>query len=253
MSRSRLLAVGASNLARLALALLDAERARTGGAVTMHAALGRGRSLGLASRLLGRGLDSILASPLWRETGDADAATTTAVLMDVGNDLLYGVDVPRILGWVDATLQQLRARASRLAVVGQPIAAIRTLSTWRFTLVRSVLVPSCRLTLRQTLDGAEHLHAELARMAEAVGATFHAPPAHWYGFDPVHVRSRHAGTAAATWLGAPASPGSKPLDTAWQRMRLMLAAPASRRWFGRTVRRRQPSRRFGDGSSLSLW
>lgn len=79
----RLVAVGASNLARLALPLLDAARARCGGAVEAWFALGRGRSFGLRSRLLGRGLGSIRDSGQWERLPHLPPAPTTALLMDV--------------------------------------------------------------------------------------------------------------------------------------------------------------------------
>ncbi len=250
--RHRLVAIGASNLARLALALLDAERSRTGGPVAMHAALGRGRSYGLPSRLLGRGLDSILASPIWAQLPGGDAATTTAVLLDVGNDLLYGAPVPRILDWAHTAVTRLCAHARRVVVVGLPLASIATLSPRRFVLVRRVLIPSCTLSLADAIAGAKRLHDGLEAMARDVGATFHDLPGAWYGFDPVHIRRGHQWAAVRSWLAADAEPQQR-LDGSWPRLRLLLAAPATRRWFGHTTTCPQPCRRFTDGSSLSLW
>ena len=253
----RLVAVGASNLARMALALLDAQRAVVAGPVEMHAALGRGRSYGMPSRLLGRGLDGILASGLWahldgdRPTARADA--TTVLLMDVGNDLLYGAPVPHILAWTATALQRLADLGTRRVVVGLPIAAIRTLSRWRFLAVRSVLFPRSRLTLAQAIDQATAVHEGLADLAARTGATFHPLPAAWFGLDPVHVRRSRWQDAARSWLGTPTALVPPRLDTAWQRCRLLTLAPAERRWFGRTTRHAQPARCFADGSSLSLW
>lgn len=250
---TRLVALGASNLARMVLALLDARRADHGGPVECHAALGRGRSYGLPSRLLGRGLGGILASPLWREPHGA-RATTTALLMDVGNDLLYGVPVPRIVEWFTAANERLDAIAARRVVIGLPVAAIRRLPRWRFLLVRSVLVPSSRLTLAQAVDGAEALHTALAQLAARTGAAFGELAPEWYGLDPIHVRRRHVAAAARAWLGGSASPASAPrCDTALQRARLLGCAPAERTWFGQRTTAAQPAMRFVDGSSLHLW
>lgn len=153
----RFVAVGASNLARMALALLDAERARAGGPVHADLALGRGRSFGMPSRLLGRGIDGILASRLWSQAAAAPREATTALLMNVGNDLLYGAAPPQILACADATLARLCERAERVVVVGLPIAAVRLLPPWRFHVVHRVLVPSSRLSY----DAARHARAPL--------------------------------------------------------------------------------------------
>ncbi len=250
---ARLVAVGASNLARLALALLDAHRAATGGAVDMHAALGRGRSFGIDSKLLFvRGLPSVLASAMWRHVRGGDRAATTALLLDVGNDLLYGIGVTRILAWADETLQRLGDVAARLVVVGLPLARIRCLPRWRYLAVRSVLVPTCRLSLRDAVGGSDVLHEGLRALAARHGAAFHEPPATWYGFDPIHVRRRHWSDAARAWLGG-ASPLPSAIDTHRNRLAMLAWAPAERRWFGVRTRTPQPVRRFADGSSLSLW
>jgi hypothetical protein len=250
---SRLVVVGASNLARMALALLDAHRAATNGAVEMHTVLGRGRSFALPTRLLARGLDGILASPLWSSARTWSPAPTTALLSDVGNDLLYGVGPPRILAWVETTLQRLATLADRRIVVGLPLGAIARLGAARYLCVRSVLVPRCRLSLAAAVDGAQRLHAGLEVLAARHGATFLSPDANWYGFDPIHVRRRHWRTAGVAWLGAPAAALTTRCDTGWRRLAWLIAAPAERRWFGVPTTNAQPVLRFADGSSASAW
>jgi hypothetical protein len=250
--RHRFVAVGASNLTRMALALLDAARAVAGGPVEAHMALGHGRSYGQPSRVLGRGLGSIVDSPLWSTMATAPKLPTTALLMDVGNDLMYGSDVARILGWVDRTLMQLTAFADRLVVVGLPLPAIEKLGAFRFGMVRRILVPGSPLTLATAKSGSASLHAGLTERAAALGATFHAPPDDWYGIDPIHIRRRWIRRAAAAWLGDEGVPIQR-CDGMLARWRFLLAAPAERSWFGRARRREQPARTWPDGSSLSLW
>lgn len=250
---NRLVALGASNLARMALPLLDAARVDARGAIELHAALGRGRSYGVRSQLFGRGLGGIDDCGLWRALAAAPARPTTALVMDVGNDLLYGVEPARVLTWVDTALQRLRASTDRIAVVGLPVEALRAMAPWRFRLVRSLLAPGCRLSPAQLLAAAERLHDGLAALAAAHRASFHAPPPHWYGFDPIHVRPRFWREALRTWLGADPAAATTHLDGRLARLRFLFAAPAERTLLGRRRRRAQPSRRFGDGSTLSLW
>ena len=252
---ARLLAVGASNLARLALPLLAAARASAGGPVEAHCALGRGRSYGLRSSLLGRGLPSIRASGLWTQLPQLVPAKTTALLLDVGNDLLYGVAPPQILAWVDEVLQRLAAAAERRVVVGLPVATIARLPAWRFQLVRRILVPSSRLTFAAAREGSEVLNAGLRTLASRHGATFAALPADWFGFDPVHVQRRHWRTAVRQWLDVP-DDRSEPQPTvagALAQWRFLGAAPHERSWFDRTTNTAQPVRSWRDGSTLSLW
>lgn len=249
----RFVALGASNLARMALPLVDAVRAAAAGPVEVQAALGRGRSYGVRSQLFGRGLGGIDASDIWRALAAAPPMPTQALVMDVGNDLLYEVDPARVLAWVDTALQRLRAVTPHIALVGLPLPTLRAMAPWRFRLIRSLLVPGCHLSQSQLLAAAERLHDGLAALAAAHGAAFHPPPPHWYGFDPIHVRPRCWREALRTWLGSDPAPAAPRCDGRLARLRFLFAAPAERTLFGRRRRHAQPSRRFGDGSTLSLW
>ncbi len=252
---TRLIALGASNLARNALALLDAARSHANGPVEVHAALGRGRSFGISSRLLGRGLAGIDGCGIWRGLEGLAPRPTTALVMDVGNDVLYGIEVPRILAWVEHALKRLRRHAQRIAVVGLPMATLATLPAWRFTLVRSVLVPSCRLTLPQVLAAAELLQAGLEPLAQRYGASFHTLPASWYGFDPMHFQRRFARTAVRQWLGVPLDAGAagRSFDGLLGRLAFLFARPAQRTLLGQVQQHAQPARTWPCGTTLSLW
>jgi hypothetical protein len=253
---ARLIAVGASNLARLSLAVLDAERARVGGPVAMHTAAGFGRSYCIPSRFLIRGLGPIASSPLWNACAATDPGArtrTTALLMDVGNDLLYGLEVERILAAVEVTLARLAELAERVIVVGLPIATVRTVTKAQFLLVRTVLVPGSPLTFANAIAGAERLHDVLRSLAERHGAVFREHRSEWYGFDPMHVRRRDSGRAVQEWLGAGAAATAPPWDTWMGRWRLRCAAPAERSLGGVRRSHAQPALHFADGSSLSLW
>jgi len=251
----RLLATGASNLARMALPLLAAARARAAGPVEGHLVLGRGRSYGVRSNLLGRGLCGIRHAALWERLPTLPPADTTALLLDVGNDLLYGFAPPEILGWVDEVLQRLVAVAAHRHMVGLPLAAIERVGPRRFVLVRSVLFPKSRLQHTDALATSRALHDGLRTLATRHGATFHEPELACYGLDPVHVRRSLWTDVTRRWLGvaATALEPAPSVDGPLARWRFLAAAPHERSWFGRTVQHAQPVRRWHDGSSLSLW
>jgi hypothetical protein len=252
--RSRLVALGASNLTRGLLPLIDAARAQSGGPVEVFAAIGNGRSYGIRSRFLWRELPGIDGCGLWPALAAAAPLPTTAVVMDVGNDVLYGIDVPTILGWVDRALGRLRPLCERLLVVGLPLPAVRRLSAWRFTLVRSVLVPSCHLSLATVLSRSEQLQRGLWDLAERHAARFVEPRDEWYGFDPVHIRRRSWRAAFGGLLGV-AAPGAVRgwLRGFLPRARLNLASPALQQVLGVERRHAQPALRLRDGTAVSFW
>lgn len=248
----RFVAIGASNLTRMALALLDAARTAVSGPVEAHMALGHGRSYGRSSRVFWRGLGGLIDSPLWSALAPLPPLPTTALLMDVGNDLMYGSDVPQILGWVDTAFARLCRLADRVVVIGLPLPAIEQLGPRRFAMARRLLVPGSPLTLALAKIGSRELHAALRERAANAGAAFHELPEQWYGLDPIHVRRRRIPQAAAQWLGTTPTKGER-CDGLLPRLRLLFARPAERTWFGRRQQTAQPSRRWRDGSTLSLW
>jgi hypothetical protein len=184
----RVVALGASNLTRGFQSVVSTARGAWGPGVEVLAALGHGRSYGARSQLLFRALPGILDCGLWHELASRPHVATRALVTDVGNDILYGFSPEQTLAWVAEALSRLSRLTQDIAITDLPLASIRQLSTPKFLAFRSILVPSCRLSLAQVLERAEQVNAGLADLASVHGARLcHLDPA-WYGFDPIHVR-----------------------------------------------------------------
>lgn len=254
MPRARLVALGASNLTRGIACVLDAGRHLAQGPVEVLAALGHGRSYGIQTRMLGRALPGMDGCGLWEALAKASPLPTTALLMDIGNDLLYGQEVPTILGWVERALVRLRARAERVVVAEMPMRSIRTIGPARYALFRSILFPGCRIPLAGMQARAEALHDGVARLAQQHGASFVPLRPEWYGFDPIHIRRRCWPAACRDLLGGVGAGA----DPAWgrgffRRLALLRAAPAERVRWGRLQQTPQPAVREPDGSTVALY
>jgi hypothetical protein len=249
-THSRLVALGASNLTRILPTLVAGARLREDGPLEVLAALGFGRSYGAPSSFLVRGLPGIDGCGLWDALAKAAPAPTTALVMDVGNDILYGFEVARILEWIDRSLERLRPRADRLVVAGLPATELSAVGPLRYGFVRTFMVPSCRVTRAQALSRAERLHEALGRRAVEHGARFVEMSPAWYGFDPIHVRRSAVPALAEALLGPPAGRGRpRPAD----RARILLARPSVRTVLGIVRTRRQPSARLADGTTVALY
>jgi len=228
----RVVALGASNLTRGFQTVVSTARAAWGPGVEILAALGHGRSYGARSRLAFRSLPGILESGLWRELESLPQVPTRALVTDIGNDILYGFSPEQTLSWVGEVLRRLRRVTEDVVVTGLPLASIRRLSSLKFLAFRSILVPSCRLSLPQVLERAELVNVGLAELSSAQGAKLtHLDPA-WYGFDPIHVRPSLWTLAWGQILGVqtPASPNG---ISAVESLRLYLMRPERRWMFGR--------------------
>jgi hypothetical protein len=247
----RIVALGASNLTRGLPAVISTARAAWGPDVEVLAALGLGRSYGAASRILVRTLPGILDCGLWQELEARPRVRTRGLVTDVGNDILYGYGADRTLGWVDEALTRLGRVANELVITDLPMDSIRGLSSLKFTAIRSVLVPSCRLGRREVVETSERVNAGLARLADKHRARFvHLQPS-WYGFDPIHIRPSRWSAAWREIVGSDATADESSVSL--EALRLYAALP-ERQWLA-GVERRSPQigRRLAKGGRLWLF
>ena len=227
----RVVALGASNLTRGFQTVVSTAREAWGPRVEVLAALGHGRSYGAHSRVAFRRLPGILESGLWSELESRPRLATRALVTDVGNDILYGFSAEQTLAWVEEAIRRLSRITDDIVLTDLPLASIRRLSSLKFLLFRSVLVPSCRLSLAQVLERAESLSQGLARLSTASGARFLRLDPSWYCFDPIHVRPSLWREAWQQVLGAPCAAASNG-PAAGERLKLYLLPPERRWLFG---------------------
>lgn len=251
----RALVLGASNVMRGLGHVVDAARASWGAPLDLLVASGYGRSYGTDSRILGRTLPSLLDCGLWSALDGRPDLPTAALVTDVGNDILYGASVERIVAWVEAALERLRPRAQRLVLTRLPLDGVDDLGNARYLLVRTLLFPSSSVSLDAARAAAYAVDEHLVRLAARYDAQLVTPRASWYGVDPVHVRRRRRRDAWHTILAGWAD-GERPTvrgHSGLGRLRLRLLLPARRRFLGVAQRRAQPAKVFADGSRLSLY
>ena len=221
----RVVALGASNLTRGLQAVVAAARAAWGPGVEIVAALGHGRAYGVESAFLARRLPAILDSGLWRHLETAPPAPTRALVTDVGNEILYGIPVERLLGWVDEAMGRLERHTGDIVIAGLPLDSIRSLSPSRYRAFRAVFAPSCRMRLHVVQERAELVNAGLAELAAAHRVPLFQLEPSWYGIDPIHIKPALWRTAWSKILGVePAGDRS-----AMEAVRLYLMRP-ERQW-----------------------
>ncbi|MDZ4658285.1 MAG: SGNH/GDSL hydrolase family protein [Bythopirellula sp.] len=153
--------------------------------------MGFGRSYGKESGFLGKKFSGIYFSKIWEALESETSSTTIAFVTDVGNDLGYEQPVEAIMEWVATCVSRLRERGAQVALTDVPIEALRGVSHAKFSLLRSIFFPSCRLSWSELLARAEELSARLGELAKSQKVPIFSVPNDWYGFDPIHPRSAH--------------------------------------------------------------
>jgi hypothetical protein len=255
--RPRVVVLGASNVTRGISTIVETAGRIVGGPIDLYAAFGHGRSLGLYTRVLGRGLCSLLDAGLWRALDAAPRPEASyALLTDIGNDLMYEVDPEIISHWVEKILSRCQSVARRIVVTELPLATIERLGRRRYALVRRIIFPRCRLALDEAKRRAIVVNEAVHRAAAQCGATVVAHDPAWYGFDPIHVRRAEFARAWAkilsTWNDGETSTA---LAAGSLRRWIYLGVifPEKRAFFGVEHGRRQPAGRLSDGTTVSLY
>lgn len=225
---ARVVALGASNLTFGLGRLVALSRAAWGSEIQVFAAPGLGRSYGAPSRVLGRTLPGILQSGLWRALAAQPPAPTRALVLDVGNDVMYGEPADRILAWVDEALDRIGRLTRDVTLAGLPMASVRRVSPGRYLFFRSLFFPRCRLPRDQAVETACRVNAGLARLAAARGVRRVPLDPSWFGWDPIHIRPA---ARDAAWRAILALPPDLPCRGGWGEELALLLAPLERRSF----------------------
>ena len=253
VERQHLIVLGASNVARCVSTLVDVGRRRVGGPCNFLMAFAHGRSFQMRSQVLIRTIPGILDCQIWDAISKLRSAT--AVITDVGNDLLYSVTPETLLQWVRDCIERLLPVTQRIVLTELPLTSVNTLGDARYVLMRTILFPGCRITRSQIFERAEQVNDGLVQLAQDYELPILKPEPHWYGFDPIHIKQKHKVEAWHKILSAFEFPEATYTPTRhWaQPVRLRLLAPASRRLFGIEQTKAQPAGKLPDGSVVSLF
>lgn len=254
----RLIGLGASNLVRALPQLIAALDSARRGPIEVLAACGHGRSYGQWSQVFGiRSLPGIRQSALWSALAERPPAPTVALITDVGNDLAYGAELATITDWLERCFADLAAVEARTVVTLPPVAVLEALPSWQFAIARRFLFPGRDLDQPAINRQVRALAGVLEDLAGRSDAALVALEPDWLGLDPIHWhrRGRRAVIDACLegWRLEVEGRDARRDGVRAPPPRLLGALPAESRWFGRTVRRRQPVRRSADGSTVWLF
>jgi hypothetical protein len=252
----RVILLGASNVTLSFASLVETVRRMRGEPVEILAAMGLGRSFGQESTVLGRKISGIFSCALWQDLGSRPALPTTALVTDVGNDLLYGVTPDRLLQWIGGCLDRLAEAGAATVITQLPLESLDRLGEARFRLFRSLLFPRSRLTLSAARASAATVNEGLVELGRARKMPVIPVSGAWYGFDPIHLRRRVRRAAwshlLSHWRLCEVTASDWRLGLR-DRARLALLPPRERWILGWNQRSHQPSGHLRDGTTISLY
>jgi hypothetical protein len=264
-----LILLGASNLTRGLPIVFNTSRALLGDSIDVIAALGHGRSYGIASRIFGRTLPSILECGLWDAlsraklpgtplmgTRNSEPGSRLALITDIGNDIMYGAQPEQIRDWLATCVIRLLQHRARIVLTAMPTQSLARLGPRRYRLLQSLMFPGRDLRFEVVMERVERLDRLVRELAHRFDLRLVEPRREWFGFDAIHIRRRRS---AAVWrqLLAPWRPdrpaGHLAQPSLLRFMQLRCCLPARSRWFGVELQRPQPRRILADGTTVSLY
>lgn len=252
----RVVLLGASNLTRSFSTLVAAVRATWREPIEIMVAMGHGRSYGQDSWVCGRKISGIFPCALWQDLQNRAKLLTTALVTDIGNDLLYGVTPDELLDWVNRCLDELDAAGAATIVTQLPAGSIERLGERRFRFFRRILFPRSTLTLAEAKQHVREINERLVVLGNSRKLSVISASPSWYGFDPIHLTRRTKREAWSTMLAswrATSEPLAYPPSSLSMTAYLAALAPLARSQFGFERRTAQPCGRFSDGTTISLY
>lgn len=252
----RVILLGASNLTMGFSLVVETVRSIWGQPVEIMAAMGHGRSYGQDSTICGRKIPGIFPCSLWQDLLRRPPLPTAALLTDIGNDILYGVSVERLLESISGCLDRLADVDAATIMTQLPLGSLDGLGAARFGLFRALMFPLSKMTLTDVRGSASLLAEQLT----ALGARRKIPviPVSnaWYGFDPIHLKRtvwRRAWPEILAGWRRSGAPTLVPHRSIWRWAYLSCLAPVEQTVWGIKRRCDQPSGRLADGTTISLY
>lgn len=200
--QARYVLMGASNLTLSFPRIVNAlEQAHTG-PIEILSAHGHGRSYGRRTTVIVRSLPPIKDCGLWKYLEELDREETPVygLVTDIGNDLLYRETVDTTYGWVADAMRRLGDLGIRTAMTFLPWERCSQMSAFKYHTFKQIMYPGKTVPWHEMCRRAPELNARLEQLADDLGIKHMHPPAKWYGFDPVHIRSQCRSEAWATIL-----------------------------------------------------
>jgi hypothetical protein len=251
--------LGASNLTMALPQALEAlERRFPDEMIVARVAHGPGRSFGLDAGLPGLRFRGHRESSLLQDIERRDRTLPlSALITDIGNDILYDVEPLRLLEWVREITVRIQSTGGDVVLTSLPLETVRRIPAWKYRCLRTVYFPGSRLPLAETLARVEAVTTGLEDVCRETGARLLASNSEWYGFDHFHLRLSRRRDAFRAWISefapGPRSQRENALDPSKSAVSSGENEPTRRgvsAWGRAWLRFRRPERLFVLGKEL---
>lgn len=189
--------LGASNLARGYHALKDYLTKNVAPqTLKVYAACGPGRGYGCWGGMFNVSYPPLVESPLFERvrTRLRPGSRGVALVTDIGNDLLYGMDADSLITTLKTVFKRLENLNAEIYMTTLPVYFERDVPAMVYYPIRTFLYPKSRISRKEAIDGVRRINAFLK---EIQSPRIHLiPPLDEYlGWDHVHFGWIHSAEA----------------------------------------------------------
>jgi hypothetical protein len=158
--------LGASNLARARFGLNQYLENSFSNSISTSIASGPGRAYCVSGGIFGLNYPPLKTSKIINAGREESSnySQTIALISDIGNDIMYGVPIQKLIQDLEKSIRDLSDFCSHVFTVPIPCKKIENLSHWQINALKRFLFPTCQLSPGQIISSIQTVNQLLSEI-----------------------------------------------------------------------------------------
>jgi hypothetical protein len=158
--------LGASNLARARYGLNQYFKKSFPNLISTSIASGPGRAYSASGGIFGINYSPLKASPIFNlgQEKSSNYSLTIALICDIGNDIMYGVPIQKLIQDLENSIRDLSGFCSHIFTIPIPCKKIETLRHWQINALKRILFPKCQLSPEKIISSIQTVNQLLSEI-----------------------------------------------------------------------------------------
>ncbi len=158
--------LGASNLARAQFGLNHHFEKSFPNLISTSIASGPGRAYCVSGGIFGLNYPPLKTSEIINAGREKSSnyRQTISLISDIGNDIMYGVPVQKLIQDLEKSILNLSEFCSHVFTIPIPCKKIETLSDWQINALKKILFPKCELSPEKIISSIQTVNQFLSEL-----------------------------------------------------------------------------------------
>lgn len=165
-SKIHFIFLGASNLARARFGLNRYFEKSFPNLISASIASGPGRAYCVSGGIFGVNYPPLKSSPIltFGQEEISNYRQTVALICDIGNDIMYGVPVQKLIQDLEKSICDLSGFCSHVFAVPIPIKKIQELDHWQINIIKKILFPKSEIGPEKIIASVQAVNKSLSEI-----------------------------------------------------------------------------------------